>query len=281
MGLPPRRASRLTSVGVALEQAIRWRVLHSMIMPRPLIPALLCLVVLLVGSAAQADTALSTADMDALIAAIPPQALDELHSADFMTVRDLTANLPHGSLTITRGVIASYKGAERHTAGIVIGDIAMVLDRLPEGGYNAFPELGSGETAHTFNLTQSFLYASPVSQAYLKEIGFVAALRKWDALKPAEQRQFLEVLAQAWPESWGGAVGAPRDPVEQEVYGAAWVKEWPETPAGSVTRIDMWVEADGKTTRAVEHDSGKLLAQYPWDGSAPETGEPESGEAGK
>jgi hypothetical protein len=153
----------------------------------------------------------------------------------------------------------------------------MLLDRLPEGGYNAFPELGTGETAHSFTLTQSFLYASPVSQAFLKDVGFVAALRKWDALKPAEQRQFLEVLAQAWPESWRaatpGADGRPtlRDPVQGEVYGAAWVRDWPGAPAGSLTRIDMWVEADGKTTRAVEHDSGKLLAQYPYDAGAAES----------
>lgn len=221
--------------------------------------------------AVPAVAAAEPGDMDALIAAIPAEQLDKLQSADFMTVRDLTANLPHGSLRISRGVIASYKGHDQHTAGIVIGDIEMLLDRMPEGGYLDFPrEALDANGSLRVSVSQSFLFASVSSEAYLKEVGFVAALRKWDALKPQEQRQFLEILAQAWPGIWRdqSAESMEQRPVLRlprggEVYGAAWVSNWPGSEPGGLTRIDMWVEADGRTTRGIEHASGKLLAAYP------------------
>jgi hypothetical protein len=218
-----------------------------------------------------ASVVASEQSLEELIAGIPAEQLEKLQSADFMTVRDLTANLPHGSLTIKRGVIASYKGHDQQTAGIVIGEVEMLLDRLPVGGYNAFPsEIFDQNGVFRATVTQSFLYASVNSEAYLKEVGFVAALRKWDALKPAEQRQFLEVLAQAWPGIWRDQEAESkqrrpvlRNPVGGEVYGAAWVKGWPGSE-DQLTRIDMWVEADGKTTRGIEHSTGELLAQFPW-----------------
>ena len=69
--------------------------------------------------------------LDELIKLIPPDMLTDLHEADFITVRDLKADLPHGTLTIKKGVIASYKHQERRTAGVVIGECELDMGKLP------------------------------------------------------------------------------------------------------------------------------------------------------
>jgi hypothetical protein len=243
------------------------------------IPLALLLLVggLVAGRAADTPPA-PAADADAYTAGMPiPQAmLDDLHQADFLTVRNLTADLPHGTLTIKRGVIASYKGPERRTSGIVIGECDLLLTKLPVGPdtFNAFTEMFRDKEPR-ITVRKSYLAASPTGAAQLKDVGFVAALRKWEALKPAEQQEFEATLREAWSASWCDLSASaeqkcfiPRDPVEKEVFGAVWVEDFPGAGADGLTRIDFRVEADGTTTKAIAHDSGTLLMQHPYDPAA-------------
>src|SRR5436190_619571 len=71
--------------------------------------------------------------LDELISLIPKDMLDDLHAADFITVRDLKADLPHGTLTIKKGTIASFKHPERRTSGVVIGECELRMEKLPSG----------------------------------------------------------------------------------------------------------------------------------------------------
>jgi hypothetical protein len=194
-----------------------------------------------------------------------------LHDADFLTVRDLKAGLPHGELVINQGVVASFKGADKHTAGIVVGDMELSLTDLPAGPgtFTVIPPAMQAADGMRVKARMSYLMAAVQSQARLEHHDeFVAAMRRWDALSPAEQAQFEAVYRAAWADGWKdeaatAAAGHPvlREPVDGEIYSALWLADVPGMPAGQLTRIDLQVEADGKTTSAREHRSGMLLLQ--------------------
>jgi hypothetical protein len=208
----------------------------------------------------------------------PPEVMAILHDADFLTVRNLKAELPHGDLVINSGVIASFKGWDKHTGGVVIGDTDVNLTRLPTGPgtYEAFPDMLEGKAAVHVKSRMSYLIASVNSKAQMvhgKE--FIAAMRRWEALSPDEQAQFESIYKAAWADGWldeaaSARTGHPvlREPVAGECFGAVWIENWRDAPAGQLTRIDFRVEADGTTAIAREKASGKLLMQSPYAGPA-------------
>jgi hypothetical protein len=204
----------------------------------------------------------------------PPEVMALLHDADFLTVRNLKANLPHGNLVINQGVIASFKGWDKHTAGVVVGDIDVNLTKLPQGptAYEAFPDMLDGKGEVHVKARLSYLMASVDSDAQMVHGNeSIAAMRRWNALKPQEQAQFESIYRAAWANGWlddaaSAAAGHPvlREPVKGECFGAVWVENWRDAPPGQLTRIDFRVEADGKTAIAREYASGKLLMQTPY-----------------
>lgn len=206
----------------------------------------------------------------------PPEVMALLHDADFLTVRHLKANLPHGDLIINSGVIASFKGWDKHTGGVVIGDTDVNLTKLPTGPgtFEAFPDMLEGKAAVHVKSRMSYLIAAVDSAAQMvRGSEFIAAMRRWDALSADEQAQFESIYRAAWADGWldeaaSAAAGHPvlREPVKGECFGAVWIEDWRGAPAGSLTRIDFRVEADGKTAMAKEKASGKLLMQTPYSG---------------
>jgi hypothetical protein len=211
--------------------------------------------------------------------ACPPEVLANLYNADFLTVRNLRTTLPHGQLTIEHGVVAAFKGEDKHTAGIVIGDMDIHLDKLPQapGTFQLLPGALSGPDGINLKGRMSYLMAGVHSQAQLaasQSAGasqeFIAALRRWKALTPAEQAQFEAVYKAAWADGWkderaSAQRGQPvlREPVAGEVFGAMWLADIPGMPKDQLTRVDIKVEADGQTTSAREHRTGQLLFQTP------------------
>jgi len=214
--------------------------------------------------------------------ACPPEVMALLQDADFLTVRNLKAALPHGNLVINQGVIASFKGWDKHTAGVVVGDIDVNLTNLPTGPgtYEAFPDMLDGKNQVHLKAQLSYLIASVDSAAQMVHGNeTIAAMRRWSALTPHEQAQFESVYRASWANGWlddaaSKTAGHPviREPVKGECFGAVWIANWRDAPAGALTRIDFRVEADGKTAVAREFASGKLLMQTPYSPTAADKG---------
>ncbi len=158
-------------------------------------------------------------------AANPLAVPDDLRGADFITAVDVEAEVPHGELFIDRAVIAIFPRLENRLTGLVVGNIRL---RFAEPGS---PQQGAERRRIEFRVEKAFLSCSLSSDIKVLPLGRALAARRWEALSKAEQQEFAEIYAQAFPGSWfveGPAAGetnpaaTPRDPKSGEFYTAFW-----------------------------------------------------------
>jgi len=213
-------------------------------------------------------------------------ALTELREASYITIRDMQAVLPHGSLMINSGVVASFTGVEQRTAGVVIGDIELLIDNLPQGGdvLNLFAEIDPNQRVVRRQSHQAF-YSVAMSAASKVTSGYPVAIRSWYELDDDEQEEFTSVYLQAYSDGWiegdsrgshgdshwdggghpggGGATAVrPRFPVGNETFAAVWTDDG--------TRWDYRINAAGDEVSITDYYRNIVFVQQPW---APEEGE--------
>lgn len=207
--------------------------------------------------------------------------LEELYVATYYTVEELTAQLPHGQLAVAHGVLASFVDVEARTAGVIVGDIELHLDRLPEGPsvLNLFRELGEDKYGVTRKASQAYYSVAVTADSHVEQ-GYVIALRSWDELFPSEQEEFIEIYLQAVSDGWvetdaasygahwagGGQAGDAslklRYPVGKEIFAAVWTDDG--------NRWDYRVNADASEFTVTDYNRNITYVQDPW---APEEGD--------
>ncbi len=221
-------------------------------------------------------------------AAAPPAGSDplqELYDATYITMREMSAVLPHGSLYVSQGVLASFSGVDQRTAGVIVGEITLSMDKLPSGPgvLNLFAEITPDEPAVVRRATHAF-YSVAATAASQVVSGFPVAIRGWAELDPAEQEEFESIYLQAYsdgwiesgaeegmggghwgaggqPESVGGGGVTPRFPVGEETFAAVWTVDG--------NRWDYRIDESGENFTVTDYYRNITFVQQPW---APEEG---------
>lgn len=215
--------------------------------------------------------------------------LTELYEATYLTIHEMEAVLPHGSLYVEDGVLASFTGVEQRTAGVIAGDIELTMDDLPrgQGVLNLFAKIDPDSRVVVRQATQAFYSVAATASSEVTS-GYPTAVRSWQELDDAEQEQFKSIYLQAYSDGWiedgsstggggedshwanGGRTGTatgvrPRYPVGQETYAAVWTTDG--------NRWDYRINADASEFTVTDYYRNIVYVQQPW---APEKGDLDS-----
>jgi len=224
---------------------------------------------------------LLTAPAFAMDASVP----EDLHEADYITARDVEANVPYGTLYIDEGVIAIFPRLEDRLSGILIGRARLRLNRLPGA------EPGKPQRVIEFKVEQAYLATSPHADLKIQPKGRALQARRWDDLPQDEQQRFLDLYTQALPAGWyaeGAAAGetnpaaTARDPQAKEFFAAFWAKPprelapagadaapTPSTPA-TPDRFDFRVDASGHNVTLADRTANLVLLNIGPEAAAPD-----------
>ena len=210
--------------------------------------------------------------------------LAELHQAAFLDVHDMEAVIPHGSLTVADGIVASFRGVDQRTAGIMLGDIELVMSNLPEGpgALNLFAELYPDQRVVRKQADRAFYSVAFGAGSQVQPGMYITALKTWDDLSAEEQARFESVYLQAYSDAWieeaghgggghpgggghWGAGGQPetvgnqvkvRFPVGRETYAAVWTTDG--------DRWDYRIDATGRNVTVEDYYRNITYVQEPW-----------------
>lgn len=216
------------------------------------------------------------------VAAVADDPLTPLYEAEYIDAHDVEAHLPHGDITIHSGILGLFPGLERRLAGILMGDVTLVLDALPSGPgvLDLFTETFGGKDGFTIKVSKGYLLASYGSGTFVEPSGYATRVRSWDELERSEQDEFISIYLQCYSDGfveeqagggghWAGGGGggtAPtvnlRDPVGHEVYAVVWNEKG--------ERHDYRVNADGSKVTIKDYYRGITMYESPW---APEEGD--------
>ncbi len=202
-----------------------------------------------------------------------PQA--NLLEASYITVHEVSAELPHGELYIAEGIVAIFPQLHRRMGGLFIGDAEVELDGLDSGpaSLNLFDEITPDRRVRHINVERAYLSSSLTSDARIIPSGYTTLIRNWDELEASEQEDFREIYLQSMSDAWadnaghGGGMGhfagggggsglTMRFPKQKEFYVAIW--------DDNDTRWDYRVNATGTESTIRDYGRGIDFYRTPW-----------------